>query len=214
MNLYLCCFFKNHDVVVHIKFCEIINYKAVNEVYFQTLSDHNLFRDKVTFKNFGVGAPGWLSQLSVWLRLRSWSPCLWVRAPRRALWWQLRAWSLFQILCLILSLPLPHLFPVFLCLSRINKCKRKLKKNCHRLWVWSSLLSCKRTGCRIENVREANVWEETRALNKGPCSVLIKIRRLTSVMDVHKETMKLWTLTHGRGAKGVLKICGLRSLGQ
>ena len=26
----------------------------------------------------GVGAPGWLSWLSIWLRLRSWSRCSWV----------------------------------------------------------------------------------------------------------------------------------------
>ena len=44
-----------------------------------------------------VGVPGWLSQLSIWLRLRSWSHVLWVRAPHQALYWQLRAWSLLQI---------------------------------------------------------------------------------------------------------------------
>ena len=54
------------------------------------------------------GAPGWLIPLSIRLRLRSWSHSPWVRAPRRALCWQLRAWSLFQILCLSLSLPLPR----------------------------------------------------------------------------------------------------------
>ena len=48
----------------------------------------------------------------------------------------------------------------------------------------------KRAGLRIKMPREANVREETRALSKGPCSVFIRIRRLTSVMDVHKETMK------------------------
>ena len=52
------------------------------------------------------GAPGWLSQLSVWLWLRSWSHSPWVQAPCQALWWQLRAWSLLWILCLPLSLPL------------------------------------------------------------------------------------------------------------
>ena len=45
------------------------------------------------------GEPGWLSRLGVRLRLRSWSHCLWVRALRRALCWQLRAWSLLLILC-------------------------------------------------------------------------------------------------------------------
>ena len=53
-------------------------------------------------KKFFWGAPGWLSRLSVWLWLRSWSHGLWVWAPRRALCWQLRAWGLFT-LCLFLS---------------------------------------------------------------------------------------------------------------
>ena len=52
-------------------------------------------------------------------------------------------------------------------------------------------MSSKRVGCRIENAREANVREKARALSKGPCSIFIRIRRLTSVMGVHKETMKL-----------------------
>ena len=34
------------------------------------------------------GLPGRLRQLSVWLRLRSWSRGSWVRAPHRALCWQ------------------------------------------------------------------------------------------------------------------------------
>ena len=63
-------------------------------------------------------APGWLSQLSVQLQLRSWSHSLWVRAQCRALCWQLRAWSLLQILCLPLSLPLPCLLSL---LSLKNK---------------------------------------------------------------------------------------------
>ena len=38
----------------------------------------------------------------------------------------------------------------------------------------------------------ANVWEKTRALNKGPCPVFIRIRRLTNMaIDVHRETMNL-----------------------
>ena len=55
------------------------------------------------FKEVFFGAPGWLSRLSVQLRLRSWSPGLWVRALRQALCWHVRAWILLQILCL----PLP-----------------------------------------------------------------------------------------------------------
>ena len=41
----------------------------------------------------------------------------------------------------------------------------------------------------------ANVWDQTRAPNKGPSPIFIRIRRLTNmvmdVMDVHKETMNL-----------------------
>ena len=52
-------------------------------------------------------------------------------------------------------------------------------------------MSSKKVGCRMKNVREANVWEEARAPSKGPCSFYIRIRRLTKVvMGVHKETMK------------------------
>ena len=38
------------------------------------------------------------------------------------------------------------------------------------------------------NAREANVYEETRALSKGPFSIFIRIRGLTYVADVQKET--------------------------
>ena len=63
------------------------------------------------------GVPGWLSQLSVWLQLRSWSHSLWVPASHRALYWLLSAWSLLGILCLPLSLPLPCSCSLFLSLS-------------------------------------------------------------------------------------------------
>ena len=53
------------------------------------------------------GAPGWLSRLSVWLQLRSWS--LWVWAPRWALCWELRAWRLLRILSVSLSFSAPAL---------------------------------------------------------------------------------------------------------
>ena len=46
---------------------------------------------------------------------RSWSRGPWVRAPRQALGWWLGAWSLFPILCLPLSLPLPRTCSVSLC---------------------------------------------------------------------------------------------------
>ena len=80
-----------------------------------------------TLNSFKVkwGAPGWLSQLSIRLWLRSWSHGLWVQAPRQALCWQLRAWSLLWILCLIFSLPLPHLCSV----SLLNVKKNFFKLN-------------------------------------------------------------------------------------
>ena len=72
----------------------------------------------------------WLSWLSIWLRLRSWSQGSWVQAPCRALCWQLTARSLLQILCLLLSLcPSPaHTLSLSLSLSKINKCKKKILK--------------------------------------------------------------------------------------
>ena len=76
-----------------------------------------------------LGAPGWLSWLSARLQLRSWSRCLWVWAPHRALCWQHRAWSLLWILCLPLSLLLPHPCSVSLSLSPLKINLKTLKKN-------------------------------------------------------------------------------------
>ena len=42
-------------------------------------------RGQIRKKNQTLGAPGWLSRLSIRLRLRSQSRGMWVRAPRRAL---------------------------------------------------------------------------------------------------------------------------------
>ena len=64
------------------------------------------------------GEPGWLSRLSLWLWLRSWSHSSWAQAPHWA--GELRAWSLLRILCLPLSLLFPHLCPV----SKINRCEK------------------------------------------------------------------------------------------
>ena len=69
-----------------------------------------------TFKSRNIGAPGWLSGLSLLLQLRSRSHGLWVRAPSRALGWWLRDWSLLPILCLPLSLPRPCSFSLSLSL--------------------------------------------------------------------------------------------------
>ena len=79
----------------------------------------------------------------------------------------------------------------------------------HRFWVWSSLLSSKRADTEL-NTREANVWEETRALSKSPCSIFSKIKRLTNMIDMQKETMKQRSLTHVCERKGISKMCGVR----
>ena len=55
----------------------------------------------------------------------SWSHCSWVWDPRRALCWQLRAWSLLLILSLPLFLPLPRLQS-----ASLSKKKKKKKKKC------------------------------------------------------------------------------------
>ena len=68
------------------------------------------FLFKSFFKNSPAGAPGWLSWLSVQLRLRPGSHSLWVQAPCQALCWQIRAWSLLWILCPSLSATLPLMF--------------------------------------------------------------------------------------------------------
>ena len=67
-------------------------------------------------KKMFFGAPGWCSRLSVRLQPgHDLAVRPWVRAPRRALGWWLRACSLFLILCLPLSLPLPRSCSVSLC---------------------------------------------------------------------------------------------------
>ena len=74
------------------------------------------------------GVPEWLSWLSAWLWLSSWSHHSWVWAPRWALCWQLRAWSLLPILCLSFSLPAhppPAPRPASFSLSKLNNKKIK-----------------------------------------------------------------------------------------
>ena len=93
-----------------------------------------IFRDinhlymKTNQKVLCFGAPGWLSQLSSWRWLRSWSHVSWVQPPYLVLCWQLRTWSLLQILCLPLSLPAPPL--LMPSLSKINIKNNFLKKCC------------------------------------------------------------------------------------
>ena len=63
----------------------------------------------------------WVAQLSIPFQLSSLSPSSWLWALCQALCWQLRAWSLLQILCLLLSAPL---LPI-LCLS-LSLSKKKI----------------------------------------------------------------------------------------
>ena len=104
-------------------FLYLLSYTQKNMLNIRTTSNPNKKNKKINIKKKRKkeGVPGWLSRLSLWLRFRSWSHSLWVRAPCRALCWQLRAWSLLQIRCLPLSLPLPCSCSVSLCLSIINK---------------------------------------------------------------------------------------------
>ena len=72
------------------------------------------------FKCQLTGAPGWLSRLSVRLGLRSWSRGPWVQAPRRALCWQLGAWSVFRTSVSLSHWPSP-VHARSLSVSKINK---------------------------------------------------------------------------------------------
>ena len=91
------------------------------------------------------GVPGWLSQLSVQLWLRSWSHSSWVQAPRQALCWQLRAWILLQILCFPLSLPLPCSCSVYPSLKNKHKKQNKTKNRIHCVSVYCWVFS--KPGC-------------------------------------------------------------------
>ena len=73
-------------------------------------------------KEWNLGAPGWLSTLSVWLQLRSWSHGLWVQAPASAS--VLTAQSL-ELASDSVSHSLSAPLPLVLCLSKINTCKKK-----------------------------------------------------------------------------------------
>ena len=74
------------------------------------------------------GVPGWLSRLSVWLWLRSWSHGWWVRALCQALVLTAGSLELLWILCLPLSLLLPCSHSVSLSFSKINKNFKKILK--------------------------------------------------------------------------------------
>ena len=82
-------------------------------------------------KTWICGAPGWLSQLSVWLQLRSWSHSSCVRAPHRALCSSSEPGAASDSVSPSLSAP-PPLMP---CLSLCLKNKWTLKK---RSWIAKS----------------------------------------------------------------------------
>ena len=76
------------------------------------------------------GASGWLSQLSVWLQLRSWSHGSWVQARHWALCWHLRA-------CLGSSSSISLCpFPVHTCVHMFSLKNKHKKKS-----SWDSALS-------------------------------------------------------------------------
>ena len=60
-----------------------------------------------------LGTPGWLSQLRIQLRLRSWFCISQVWAPHPALCWHLKSWNLLRLLCFV-SLSAP---PLTFCVS-------------------------------------------------------------------------------------------------
>ena len=71
-------------------------------------------------------------------------------------------------------------------------------------------MSSKRADTELKT-REANVRAETRTQSKGPRSVFIRVRRLTYMMDVQKETIKQSLLIHVCEREGVSKVCGVRA---
>ena len=99
--------------------CQIKLVNSVDEIFILTdvLGCSSFIIEKVILKSPNIGAPGWLTWLSVRLWFRSWSHGSCVQAPLWALCWKLRAWNLFHILCFPLSLPLPHLHSVSLSLK-------------------------------------------------------------------------------------------------
>ena len=114
----------NLDLVNYLK-CNLMEgnlmfFKYVGQCLMYARYSPSVFNSEF-LRTYFWGTPGWLSQLSVWLWLRSWSHGSWVQAPCWALCRHLRAWSLLQILCLPLSLTLPCSCSVSLCLSKMNK---------------------------------------------------------------------------------------------
>ena len=120
-----------------------------------------------------AAAPEWLSGLSVWLLLRSRSCGSWVWVPRRAVCWQLRAWSLPWILCLpcsahpcTRSVSLSEIFNVLFSFERDRACAGEGQraegdpesKAGSRLWAVGTETD---TGLELAN-HEITTWAEGR----------------------------------------------------
>ena len=114
----LCLSFLTWDmriIILFISYTVIVKNKWINafKAFWRVSGSNPISVIVINIKNqICVGAPEWLSRLNVWLWLRSWSHGSWVPAPCQALCWQLRAWSLLQILSLSCSLPLPCSYSV------------------------------------------------------------------------------------------------------
>ena len=101
------------DVIKIQSFCTVK--ETINKTKRQPMKWEKIFVNDIADKRL-VYRGAWVAQSvkrPTSARSRSHGP--WVRAPRQALGWWLRAWSLFPILCLPLSLPLPHSCSVSLC---------------------------------------------------------------------------------------------------
>ena len=109
----------------HYHFSTFSEPHSLNTCFYSKFSflTTNIFRiySSRSYLQLCLGAPGWLSWLSIRLQLRSWSHSSRVQALCLALRWQLRAWSLLQILCVCLCpSALPASLTLSLSLSQIN----------------------------------------------------------------------------------------------
>ena len=84
----------------HLSYCTVLNIQ--NSVQWK---DKGHLASISDFKRNICRAPGWLIWLSFWLA-QVMICASWIQTPCQALCWQLRAWSLLQILCFPISLPL------------------------------------------------------------------------------------------------------------
>ena len=113
-DLVLCLLKDNVSYINYVEFfwrgpfSQFIIYSVISQKWINV--------EKKFFKKRGrlSGSVGWPSDFGWGHDLG-----LWVRAPRQALCWQLGAWSLLRILCLLLAAP--HPLMLCLCVSKMNK---------------------------------------------------------------------------------------------